>query len=130
MFWMVSRELEMIYGRFEIVALYISSGIFSSVIFILYMWSAGDPQVVGLGASGVVTAMLVLFAFHFPRRIFLFWGVIPVQAKYLVIGYILFDVLGLSRNSNIGHAAHLGGAAFAYLYWMYNIRFSSLLKRL
>lgn len=65
-----------------------------------------------LGASGALFGLLVAFAMMFPNTELQLYFVIPVKAKYLVIGYGLFELFsGLSNNmgDNVAHFAHLGG---------------------
>lgn len=77
-----------------------------------------------LGPSGAVTAILILFALHYPTwRIFFFpiWIVIAV--------YAFLDVAGLvSGQPNPARiAVHLAGASFAFLYHTYTLRISNWL---
>lgn len=45
---------------------------------------------------------------------------IPIQIGYGVAGMVVLDTLGLLFRWRIfDHAAHLGGAAFGYLYYYY-----------
>jgi membrane associated rhomboid family serine protease len=65
-----------------------------------------------LGASGSVFGLLVAFAMMFPNTYLNIYFVIPVKAKYLVLGYGLFELVTgfLNRSGdNVGHFAHLGG---------------------
>lgn len=65
-----------------------------------------------LGASGSVFGLLVAFAMMFPNTQLNIYFLIPVKAKYLVIGYGLFELVTgfLNRTGdNVGHFAHLGG---------------------
>jgi membrane associated rhomboid family serine protease len=65
-----------------------------------------------LGASGSVFGLLVAFAMMFPNTHLNIYFLIPVKAKYLVIGYGLFELITgfLNRSGdNVGHFAHLGG---------------------
>ena len=69
-------------------------------------------RLVCLGASGSVFGLLVAFAMMFPNTQLNIYFVIPVKAKYLVIGYGLFELVTgfLNREGdNVGHFAHLGG---------------------
>jgi membrane associated rhomboid family serine protease len=69
-------------------------------------------SLVCLGASGSVFGLLVAFAMMFPNTQLNIYFVIPVKAKYLVIGYGLFELVTgfLNREGdNVGHFAHLGG---------------------
>jgi hypothetical protein len=79
------------------------------------------PQLAGrmVGASGAVTAVMVLFAMHFPTRIFYLMFVIPVPALVLVVLFVVIDSLSLASGAHggVAVACHLGGAAFGFLYY-------------
>ena len=82
-----------------------------------------------LGASGSVFGLLVAFAMMFPNTHLNIYFVIPVKAKYLVIGYGLFELITgfLNRSGdNVGHFAHLGGlivGVIIMLIWKRNKNF-------
>jgi hypothetical protein len=65
-----------------------------------------------------VFGILVLFACHFPKRIIYVWGIFPVPAMVLVAIYMVYEVVS-TRNwdDGIAHWAHIGGAAFGFLYY-------------
>lgn len=65
-----------------------------------------------LGASGSVFGLLVAFAMMFPNTYLNIYFFIPVKAKYLVLGYGLFEIATgfLNREGdNVGHFGHIGG---------------------
>ena len=70
-----------------------------------------------MGASGVIYAILLLFAVIFPRSTIYIWGIIPLQAPVLVIVYTIFELVSqFSGNTNVAHYTHLAGFLFAWLY--------------
>ncbi len=75
-----------------------------------------------LGASAAVLGCVIAFATLFPDRevTLLIFFVLPVtlRAKYLALIAIAFDVVPLLQGhvTNVAHLAHLGGAAFGYIY--------------
>lgn len=123
LYWL-GREVEQIYGSREFLAFYLVAALFGSVG---YMVNAAVTQTShpALGASGAVTAVMVLFAMHYPYRTFLLFFVIPVPAYICVALFVLFDTFGLFGGRpgvSIGFAAHLGGAAFGFLYYKSGMR--------
>ncbi len=71
-----------------------------------------------VGASGAIYGVLVAFATLFPNvKLMLLFPPIPVKAKYLAIGLIIFDLLsGFSHfRTGIAHFAHVGGAIAGFL---------------
>jgi membrane associated rhomboid family serine protease len=77
-----------------------------------------------LGASGAVAALLAAFSVFHPRHRILVFGVIPMPAFVGALLFVAIDVWGVVAQSTggglpIGHGAHLGGAAFGFLYaWL------------
>ena len=76
-----------------------------------------------LGASGAVFGVLAAFAILFPNQEFLLYFAIPVKAKFLVGGYIIYEIYQSFQhnpNDQVAHLAHVGGAiagALIVLYW-------------
>jgi membrane associated rhomboid family serine protease len=65
------------------------------------------------GASGALFGLLAGFAMLFPNtQLMLLFPPIPIKAKYLIGGYIIFEVVNSisQQNSQIAHLAHVGGA--------------------
>lgn len=84
----------------------------------------GFPPV--LGASGAVYGILISFAVLFPDvKLMLLIPPIPVKARYLAIGLIVYGVFSGMRSSGytggVAHYAHLGGAvtgALLTFFWL------------
>lgn len=71
-----------------------------------------------VGASGSVFGILLAFGMMFPNaEIYLLFPPIPMKAKWLVIGYGLFElVAGISgAQPGVAHYAHLGGMLFGFI---------------
>lgn len=81
------------------------------------------PRVVG--ASGGVSAVLVLFAFSFPKQPISIWGVFEMPAWVVGVLMVAMDVFRAIAmpNSGIAVSAHLTGAAFAAAYHYFNWNF-------
>ena len=66
-----------------------------------------------VGASGAIFGLLAGFAMLFPNtELMLLFPPIPIKAKYLIGGYLLFEVYNSIYRSGdqIAHLAHVGGA--------------------
>lgn len=110
-------QLEKRMGSTEFVVFYLVTGVLAG-IFSLVIYAASQTNVWLLGASGAVFAVLLAFASFFPdARIFLF-GILPIKAPYLVLGYTAIELISqfFSINSGVAHLTHLAGFGFAYLY--------------
>ncbi|MCO4815009.1 MAG: rhomboid family intramembrane serine protease [Flavobacteriales bacterium] len=65
------------------------------------------------GASGAIFGLLAGFALLFPNtELQLIFPPIPVKAKYLIGGYMVFEIYNsiYNQGDSIAHLAHVGGA--------------------
>jgi membrane associated rhomboid family serine protease len=127
--WLFGSEVEGIYGPREFLAFYLTAAVAASAIFVGADALVGTGHATGLGASGAVTAVLVLFAMHFPNRQIYIFGIFPVPALILVAIYVLWDAfgaLGHRPGEHVAFTAHLGGAAFGFLYYKLHWRIMNL----
>jgi membrane associated rhomboid family serine protease len=117
--WLLGRDIEAAYGRREFLRLYLMA------LFLGGLTWAGIGALQGLkgslcyGASGAVTAIVILYALHFPHRKLLLFFVLPVPVWLCGVLLVAGDVLGAfgGQESQIAYSVHLGGAAFACLYY-------------
>jgi membrane associated rhomboid family serine protease len=120
-FFFLGRFVEQRYGTREFIRLYLAALVFSSVVWaVTTRLFEPETAVPSLGASGAISAVVVLFALNFPRQMMLFMMVIPMPAWMLGVLMIGFDVYGAinrGNGDNVAYAAHLGGAAFALAYY-------------
>jgi len=81
-----------------------------------------------IGASGAVTAVLVLCALHYPTRVILFWFV-PIPIWLFVLFQVGRDFLAFVSHTEGTTAVtvHLAGAGFAFLYHQNQWRLTKLL---
>lgn len=66
-----------------------------------------------VGASGAIFGLLAGFALLFPNtELMLLFPPIPIKAKYLIGGYLAFEIYSsiFRSNDQIAHLAHVGGA--------------------
>jgi len=118
--WMFGREMETMYGRAEFLRFYLVAIVVSGMAwFITESVVPGHNHTTLVGASGGVTAVLLLWVLHFPTRTILFNFLIPIPAWAMAAIYVFMNVVGTvnsASNSNTAHMAHLAGAAFGFLY--------------
>ncbi len=106
-------RLEARLGSRHFLLLYFASGIMGAAMSLAF-----TPYARIVGASGAVFGVLLGYARYWPRDTILIWGVIPIEARWLVILFTaisLFGGLGGGRDG-IAHFAHLGGFLGGYLY--------------
>lgn len=109
-------RLEMQLGGKSFLKLYFLSGLGGAAFSFLFA-----PHAAVVGASGAVFGVLLGFAYFWPKAPIYIWGVLPVQARWLVIILAVVSLYaGISGSgTGIAHFAHLGGfaAGYAYLRW-------------
>jgi len=114
------QHLEERLGSYEFLLYYILTGFLVGVVSLFFYWFTGSMQIFLLGASGAVYAVMLGFATFFPRARIYIWGILPVRAPLLVMGYTVLEVYSqlTSYGSNVAHFSHLAGFGFAYLYFL------------
>ncbi len=105
----------------KMLSTYILGGLTGAVFFILSynvfpVFSASLSQALAIGASASVLAVLIAAATHAPGLEVNLFLLGRVKLKYIAIAFVLVDVLSISRSNPGGHIAHLGGAAWGFLY--------------
>jgi len=103
-------------GSQRFITLYLVSGIVGALFSVVLA-----PGARVLGASGAVLGVLMAFARFWPRERLYIWGVLPIEARWLVLIYAAIDILGFNGFGRLGVAnvAHLGGFAGALLYLLF-----------
>lgn len=132
--WMLGRMVEDKYGRYEFLYLFLAGIIFSGIVWGLINLGSQASMV---GASGSVTAVVVLFALTFPHQKVYLFGVLEIPGwvvGVLVVGQDFILAL-INPGDRVAYEAHLGGAAFGAMYYYSGMRFekfvpTSLLSKL
>jgi membrane associated rhomboid family serine protease len=118
------RPLEGELGKREFLRLYLFSGVLGGVVQALLGLVA--PRFSGpmVGASAGICGLLAAFALLAPESEVYIGFILPVRAKYLLPIMIVLPLilLATSTDTNVAHAAHLGGTlgGLAYLKFFYN----------
>ncbi|WP_028972592.1 rhomboid family intramembrane serine protease [Spirochaeta cellobiosiphila] len=122
------QHLEERLGSWEFLLYYMFVGILVGLISLAFYWYTGSPQVSLLGASGAIYGVMLGFATFYPTARIFIWGLIPVRAPILVLGYTVIEVYSqlASYNSNVAHFSHLAGFLFAYLYFLVRLRINPI----
>ena len=101
-------------GTFSFVLVYFGSLIFGSLLTMIF--HKNDYSYRAVGASGAVTGVLYSAILLQPDMMLGIFFVIPIPAYLFGILYLLYSIYGMkSKNDNIGHTAHFGGAVGGYL---------------
>jgi membrane associated rhomboid family serine protease len=106
-------RVELRLGPQRFFALYMISGISGALL--SFVFARHAPII---GASGAIFGVMFAYARFWPRDKFLFWYVIPIEARWLVLGYVAWSIFSGYQGSRGGVAdfAHLGGFVGAFLY--------------
>jgi len=103
-------------GPKRFLTLYLVSGLAATLLHMLLVKGAV------VGASGAVYGVLAAFATMFPNiEMMLMFIPVPIKAKYLAIGLIVFGLISgyTGMQSGIAHYAHVGGAVMGFLMILY-----------
>ena len=120
----LGRSVEDRLGRYEFLKFYLISIVLSGTALLLIRMGMGK-QLVAVGASGAVSAVVALFVFMYPRVKVLLFFAIPIPAWTLGILIVLLDLSrAFSPDSPIAWEAHLAGFAFGAAYFQMKWNFS------
>lgn len=104
-------RLEQEIGGRDFLILYFVSGLTGALLSFI------TPFAAIVGASGAVYGVLMGFARYWPRESLYVWGIIPIEARWLVVIIAGLSLFGgfTGSTDGIAHFAHLGGFAGGYL---------------
>ncbi len=110
-------------GSRKLTGVYILGGLAGAALYILSYnifpaFREALDMSYALGASAAVMAIAVAIAFHVPDYRFHLIFIGPVKIIYIVLFFILTDILTIASYNPGGHIAHLGGAFLGY--WFVN----------
>ena len=131
--WMFGNTLENIWGTKRFLLFYILCGLGAGLMqegvqYIEYVTKLSQYQNVNMGgsiipmgqylnymttvgASGAIYGLLLAFGMMFPNSMIYLYFLVPIKAKWFVIGYAVIELLtGIFYTSDgVAHFAHLGG---------------------
>lgn len=101
-------------GEKRFITLYFLSGITGALFGFIF------PASAVIGASGAIYGVMLAYAWFWPRDRIMIYGIIPVEARILVIIYTVISLMSVRSGGGTAHFAHLGGlvGAFLYLKWI------------
>jgi membrane associated rhomboid family serine protease len=106
-------------GSSHFIRFYLASGIGGAL---LSFFTPGIPIV---GASGAIFGVQLAYARFWPREKIYIWGVLPIEARLLVVIMTVLALRGAAvGGGNIAHFAHLGGFVGAWIYLSLAERYS------
>jgi len=115
--WMFGIQLERDWGTRRFLKYYFYCGIAAGVCVLVVNILLGYWGTITLGASGAIFGVLVAFGVVYPNQTVLMNFLFPIKAKYLVMIYVGIELLvTFGPNTGVSTIAHLGGAAFGFVY--------------
>jgi membrane associated rhomboid family serine protease len=113
-------QVERRMGSSEFLLYYLLTGILAGIIsFAVYVFTGGVNAHL-LGASGASFAGELAFAAFYPDALVYIWGIIPLRAPVMVLGYtaleVVFSITG--RQRGVAHLTHLSGFAVGWIYFL------------
>ena len=118
------RQVEQQMGSREFLLYYLLTGALAGFFSFLVYLGTGELWVRLMGASGAIFAIQLAFASFFPRSIIYLWGILPLRAPVMVLGFtglgVFFMVTG--GGGNVAHVTHLAGFGFGWLYFVVRFR--------
>ncbi len=101
-------------GDFPFLIVYFGSLLVGGLLTVYF--HKKDYNYSAIGASGAVTGILYSAILLRPDMMLGIFFIIPMPAYVFGILYLLYSIYGMrSKNDNIGHTAHFGGAIGGYL---------------
>ena len=120
-FVLIGPNVEMVLGSQRFLKFYLFCGVIGGLL-ITFLDPTSGPVV---GASGAIYGVMVAFALFFPREKFYLYFLVPLEARWLVIGVGVFSLVmvllqyqGQQVGGSVSHFGHLAGmlAAISYFY--------------
>ena len=114
------RQVENHMGSREFLLYYLLTGVLAGFFSLAVYVFTGNYMVTLMGASGAIFAVQLAFAVLFPRSIIYLWGILPLRAPVMVLGFTALEIILMVTGfgGNVAHATHLAGFAFGWLYFL------------
>ncbi|WP_235893266.1 rhomboid family intramembrane serine protease [Flavobacterium franklandianum] len=103
------------FNQKQLLGLYISSAIFSGVVFVFsfYLMNIISPLV---GASGAIMAILVATTTYQPLMNLRLLIIGNVKLWHVTVVILIIDLMQIQSENSGGHIAHLAGAFFGFIF--------------
>jgi len=131
LYWF-GRDIELRIGARRLLILYLGAALAGALAFSLVRLTASSWTGPAIGASGAVMALMVLAAIYWPDRVILVFFLFPMRLRHFVILAIAIDLWNeiFGAQAGVAGMAHLGGAAFGYLFHRFEPAWQTLEERL
>jgi membrane associated rhomboid family serine protease len=127
--WLFGPRVEQRLGSERFLWLYFISGVSGALLSLLFA-----PRAEIIGASAAIFGVVLAFARFWPTDKLYIWGILPLEARWLVALTIVWAIYSGMTGSTGGVAdfAHLGGyvGAYVYLRWLEETKGSKRFREL
>lgn len=115
-------------GSKEFLLYYFLTGILGGVANYIAVLIWGGANIVVMGASGAIYALLFLIAVMFPRNGVLLFFIIPMRMPVAVFVFVAIEIISQisGMGADIAHLIHLSGILFGWLYCLIRFRISPI----
>jgi membrane associated rhomboid family serine protease len=113
-------QVERHMGSREFLLYYLLTGILAGVFSFFVYWFTGAYGVRLVGASGAIFAVQLAYAAFFPNAVIFIWGILPLRAPVMVLGFTVLELVSsvFGFRSGVAHFTHLAGFAFGWIYFI------------
>ncbi|MDR1239003.1 MAG: rhomboid family intramembrane serine protease [Treponema sp.] len=113
-------QVERQMGSREFLLFYLLTGALAGLFSFGFYAATGDERVALMGASGAIFAVQLAYAVFFPDSIIYIWGILPLRAPVMVLGFTALEVFFMltGRGGNVARFTHLAGFGFSWLYFL------------
>lgn len=124
-FYGFGMAVEDLLGTKRFIIFYLSAAIMASLAHSLVShFLMHQSELPALGASGAIAGVILFFSLVYPKEKILLLGIIPLPAISAALVFVGLDLWGLFAQTQgeslpIGHGAHLGGALYGLLYFLF-----------
>lgn len=120
LYW-IGQLFQQYLGNTKTYQAYFLGGIFGAIVYILAynLFPVFQSQVsiaTAMGASAGVLSIVVATATLLPDYSISLLFIGAIRLKYIALFSVLMDLLSISQGNPGGHIAHLGGAAFGFIF--------------
>ena len=127
--YVFGRPLEERIGPREFLRFYLLAIVIGMVTWGVRAWFFHEGHGKLLGASGGVTAAIILFCLFYPKATLLLFFAIPIPAWMFGVFLVAADLFGHNEPGSgvqVAFDVHLTGALFALAYWYFRWNFGRL----
>ncbi|MHB9293619.1 putative rhomboid family protein [Hollandina sp. SP2] len=132
--FLFGTQVERRMGSKEFLLYYMVTGVLAGIFSFLVYWLTGAYGVFLLGASGAIFAVQLAYATLFPDAVIFIWGILPLRAPLMVLGFTVIEIFSsvTGIGSGVAHLTHLAGFVWGWIYFL--VRFgenpwNSLIRR-